>query len=342
MKLNCKINQAEAIRRGFNANTDVCLDIDPITMSREDRDILASRFSNGSYDNPIGTFTATLNEPTLEGLMENIRMVREDTAKRKSDKEAKDLKDIAEAQEQFAARRAFSRSLYVIVPSDNTFNFSKSCFCNSDSGIAEYIEKTTRFVSQSDAYATEWKRLLATPEGVAWTAELNSENAAALDIAKHKAHAEYIGRQRRIAESKAEEEADKNALRQWSLTHGSETLRLRTEENIEWQCLAREEWADDAIRRAGIDTRVPDMDGFNNKQISVINPTAQEIKGLRRIREAIAKIPEAQAIVNLVAYRYTERNDDYHTDEPEVITRNEIAITIRGMHCDVVRYFWAK
>jgi len=43
MKLNCKINQAEALRRGFDTNADACLDIDPTTMSQEDRDILAVR-----------------------------------------------------------------------------------------------------------------------------------------------------------------------------------------------------------------------------------------------------------------------------------------------------------
>ena len=84
------------------------------------------------------------------------------------------------------------------------------------------------------------------------------------------------------------------------------------------------------------------MDGYEYEEIPVTKPTAQQIKALRRIREAIANIPEAKATVELMAYRYTEENDDFHTPEPKVVTRKEIAVTIQGMNCNTCLFFFAK
>jgi hypothetical protein len=337
MKLNCTINQAEAIRRGFDTTQTVTLEVDPSTMSPEDRDVLASRFKAGNnYKESYPAFPANLNEPTLEGLMENIRAVREDAANKKVAKEKQELEDIAKAQEQFASRQGVCYNRYITVKYDGSVDVSQYSLHNSNS--CRYIETKSECRGQSDTYKTEWKRLLTTPEGAAWIEQLDSDNAAAREIAEHEAHAASIKAQRLIAEQKAEEQA----LRHWSLANGSETLRLRTEENLDWQDLAREEWADDAIRRAGIDTPVPILEGYECEEIPVTEPTAQQIRALRRIRDAIAKIPEANATVKLVAYRYTEENDDYHTEEPKVITRKEIAVYICGMHCNSSHFFIAK
>jgi hypothetical protein len=346
MILNCTINQPEAIRRGYDAIKIVPLEVDLSTMCPECRDILASRFKDGHYKEGFAEHPATLNEPTLAGLMENIREVLEYAAKKKTDLEQQDRQDTADAREQFAARLFESRKILVTVASNGTVGFTPMRY---DTTSINYIEKLSQCNLRSDAYAKEWKRLLATPEGVAWTAELDSDNAGAREIAVKEALANHLMAAERTAKADAEKlarlqsaKADVESLRQWSLANGSETLRLRTEEKLDWLGLAREEWAEDAIRRAGIDNPVPDMDGYEHEEIPVTKPTAQEIKALRRIREAMANIPEAKATVELMAFRYTEENDNFHIPEPKVVTRKEIAVTIQGMHCDTCHFFFAR
>lgn len=69
MQITCFVNQTEAIRRGFDANSTVKIEVNPADLSQEQRDVLASKFSNGSYNNHY------LKEPTLKGLMESLDSV---------------------------------------------------------------------------------------------------------------------------------------------------------------------------------------------------------------------------------------------------------------------------
>jgi hypothetical protein len=169
----------------------------------------------------------------------------------------------------------------------------------------------------------EWDRLMATPAGTKWYKEIQEENEFNLGIAEDRAIADHVRRKKEHAEREAQDES----LRQWAIANGSENLSLRAEEDLDWESLARQEWAVDAVRRAGITTPpLTEMKGYSMEAEVVTDPTTQELKALQRFRKAMKAIPEADAEVDLEAIIYTE--DD--TINPNVIKRKEIFVTVCG------------
>lgn len=343
MQLECEINLSEAIRRGYDTQATIILEINPAELNQEDRETLANRFKDGKYYASYPSFTAMLDEPTLEGLLENIRLSSEYSAKKTAEQDQKDARDVAEAREHFAARSTHALNLNVLVYYDGSISIANRYNWGSDvSGHAPYVQQTVDAAWKSSAYQSEWKRLLATPEGVAWLADLDLENIAAKESAICMAQ---ISREKSVAFKSANETAKKEMTeisRKWALANGSETLRLRIEENLDWEPLFREEWADDVIRRAEIGTPLSDKDGFTCTTEDLKEPTAKEIKALRRVRNTLASIPEAIAEVKLVKCEYTGKiNEENYYKEREVISQNELAVTIKGIACEETRYFTA-
>ena len=101
------------------------------------------------------------------------------------------------------------------------------------------------------------------------------------------------------------------------------------EENLEWQDLAREEWTDTAITKAGvIDECVPTMVGYDSESEFDDTPSADQIRTLRRIREALATNPDlSRATLELRKFTYTEETEDYY-ETPDVTTRTEVDVSI--------------
>jgi hypothetical protein len=134
-------------------------------------------------------------------------------------------------------------------------------------------------------------------------------------------------------------------FRQWALTHGSETLSLRAEEGFEWQSLAEGEWADSLITQAGItDTHLPLMPGYDSTSDLSDQPTAAQIKTLRRIREALIKLTDVPTVITLRDFTYAEEipDDDNMDLDREVIYRTEVCVDITTpTGSEVTRYFQA-
>lgn len=74
MQVQVKINQPEAIRRGFNAHSTTRLEVDVATLTQPQRDILAERFKNGELEfqsSPDGWY-AGLRQTDVAGLVEYL------------------------------------------------------------------------------------------------------------------------------------------------------------------------------------------------------------------------------------------------------------------------------
>lgn len=339
MQLTCKVNQAEAIRRGFNTSSTIKLDIDPATLTPEERATLADNFSSGEFKQ--GYSDGQIPEPTVDGFLETLRQL---VAKSNEDKEKEKeryTKSVAIASDSFAKRQTTSRSPQIFA---NLID-GEVKICGQYEGEANTRGRSSyQCLEPYNCYggsATTWADLMQSPEGVAWQAELDQANAAAKAQAEAQAIAHH---HKRVAA--AEAEAEKlAAFHQWALTHGSETLRLRAEEGFEWQSLAEWEWADSLLTKAGItDTPLPEMPGYDQDSSESEQPTAAQIKNLRRFREALAKLTDAPTEVTLRDFTYTENipDEDNMGQDPEVIKRTEVCVDITTpTGKDVTRYFEA-
>lgn len=83
MQIKCNVDQAEAIRRGFSADSTVKLEVEVSALSEAQRIALAHKFSNGAYE----TYgDQRLSTPTVEGLMESLDKLIQATTKDNEDK----------------------------------------------------------------------------------------------------------------------------------------------------------------------------------------------------------------------------------------------------------------
>lgn len=348
MQLTCTIDQPEAIRRGFNTNSTVKLEIDPATLTQGEREILALHFENGEFK--YGSIRPPIPEPTLKGLIEKIaEMATAKAIQREKDAQA-EAKAIATANEQFAARsaRETTELVYAWTASDGTHHtgtLRESPYA-AVTGSATYPCLDARGPSYPTAAENEWDRLLATPEGIAWTASLEATNTAA----RNKAALEAIENLKQTLaanlEKKQRKEAAENQLRQWALTHGSETLRLRTEEGFSWKELAAEEWADALIAKAGITHPMLETpDGYSPDGENAQEPTISQIQSLREIRDLLAATaadtPHKTCLTD-ITYTEDTDEDEYPGDDPDVIHRTEVQVDITcPTGVTVTRYFQA-
>lgn len=341
MQLTCKVNQAEAIRRGFDSNATIKLEINPVTLTPEERATLADNFSYGEFKQ--GHSDRQIPEPTVEGFLETLRGLARKAAEAKVAEEQSRLAQIANTGKNFHERttRATSPQIYA-----NLID-GEVKLCERYGGDIETratlsyarIEPHKEYESDDK----EWSRLLATPEGIAWQAELDAINAEARAKVETDVTTQVHRRVQRLADKALELED----FRQWALTHGSETLRLRVEEGFKWQSLAEGEWADSILTRAGItDTPLPDMLGFDQESEESEQPTAAQIHSLRRIREALASLPDVPTEVAIRDFTYTEEipDEDNMGQDPETIKRTEVCVDIATptpTGSEVTRYFIA-
>lgn len=78
MKLRFHVNQPEAIKRGFDCGSVVKIEVNIPDLSQKHRNIIADRFYKGSVlkepfiDKPITEILLTIQEPTLNGVLETL------------------------------------------------------------------------------------------------------------------------------------------------------------------------------------------------------------------------------------------------------------------------------
>jgi hypothetical protein len=319
MQLTCHVNQSESILRGIETHSTVKLEIDPSSLTSDQRQALADGFKDGVFGPPIP-------QPDISGLLEALDAISQANAQRLAQRAEIDAKGIAEARAMFAARETMSREVRMnAYPDGDSFATSTSVYGDKcERGHAMFTLLSPKAPGWPEAAVTEFRRLLATEEGAAWLAELDALNEAAEAAAKAAAIEDS---KRTIAATKkrqAEESARTSSLRQWALEHGSDSLRLRTEEDIEWLKLAEKEWAIASLRSAGISDEpiFSDSAAWDTDEIE-FEPTDANILALRRFRKAL---PDAE--IKLVCFRYSDTApcdcDQTQFDRPEVQVKIQV------------------
>jgi hypothetical protein len=305
MQLNCPINQAEAIRRGFDTSSTVKLEIDPALLTQDQRDLLAIKFKDGAYE---AYGDDRLPTPTHDGLVESLekQILKSKANAEQAEKRKQDL---------LARFDANPRSVFYYTAYLDSASFY-------DGFQSTWLDDTRR---------DRFELALAEVKAEHQEQQAAKESEEALRLANRQA-------------IETERDAKKETFRQWAITHGSETLRLRAEEGFIWPALAAEEWATAMLAQAGItDTPLTDPEGYTPDCDSLGEPTAEEIKNLRRFRQALATVPELETTVELKIATYTEESDGdhYQPEEPVIITRHEIHVKITTPHGTETRWFQA-
>lgn len=148
-------------------------------------------------------------------------------------------------------------------------------------------------------------------------------------IEQHFAEMKHIEEQKKAAEQQnkdaeklAEAQAKEN-MRQWALQNGTELLKLRIEENMNWYDLANTEYFASIMPDEFIELDEPD-DTWEIK-----NATVEQIKALREVKKYY---PSAR----LMRYKYdlqTEDNADYYyeNDEDRYEHKDVIQINLKSI-----------
>jgi hypothetical protein len=93
MQITCKVNQPEAIRRGFNTNSTVKLEVDVTALTESQRAVLGEYFTDGD-------FRPQLPQPDLAGLVEKLDAISARRAEEQRAEEQKKARDVAREAER--------------------------------------------------------------------------------------------------------------------------------------------------------------------------------------------------------------------------------------------------
>lgn len=102
---------------------------------------------------------------------------------------------------------------------------------------------------------------------------------------------------RRQKEESREEEERVERLRKWGTENGSDLLKARIEENLDWIAMAEEEWADDALVKAS------ELELYVGKDEDCVKDnTAPELETIEKIRAARVDLEEKAGLKNGVHF----------------------------------------
>jgi hypothetical protein len=286
--LHCRIDQAEALRRGYACGANASIAI-PSDLGPEDRELIAASLItiNGG---PALDGNPTLPEPTVAGIVEALRKRAAQKAEREAAAEAARLRKrhetiaaIRDRTETKSVETVYSRTLDAAVYS---------------SGTRYHVVRYTRVwpdVSTMDLAADDPLR----EEIAAWREDCERRNA----VAKAEAEAEA---ERLAQESEAQIAARRAKREAWIAEHGSARLRRLVQEGIEYRAVYRDERL--ALERPGWQwLAIPESD--------LAEPRNAPEAALALLDEARASVPEGTTVA--LHYYRTERqepNPDYDSD----------------------------
>jgi hypothetical protein len=75
MKITCRVNIPEAVRRGFNAEEKMQIEIDVTNLTFRERDTLSSHLMAQNFKNPTTHVWPEIPEPTVKGLQESLAVL---------------------------------------------------------------------------------------------------------------------------------------------------------------------------------------------------------------------------------------------------------------------------
>lgn len=286
MKLKVNVSQKRieaAIAEGIVLNKTIYLDVDLDSLSKEEREVLSRNVEYNVNDNlfiakTINKYSDSkdyyqFNSEKLEDIIEEMKI------KEKVHNEYLEefKKSILKEVEEFLSgksNRIFRTGYY----EDNSGSFD---FKRLENEISEHNSKYGLNID-SDLILKRAKEV-----------EQEIEKIKAENVAKKQAEA---------AAEAAVKEAGKQALKEWALQNGSELLKARIEENMNWYELANKEYFESIIPEGFSRHSNDDYDScwpYNN-------PTLEHIKELREARK--------NKVFTSVELRKCREEDDYGND----------------------------
>lgn len=300
MKITCQVDQTTAILRGCEADATATLDIAVAVLTPLQRKSLAYWFTDGELRRNHSWLR--LPEPSMRGFLEVLNV------------------EVVKQTERDAATRAIAdkKRLEFQNHYDST---SDNCIYISDNGTPKFYTEMTEadlredqrpsMASAFEAFAVRHVKPQAAKELEAKVAE--------------EGYAVPLVSEKLPRASQAEE------IKAWALSHDSETLRLRVDEDFAWRALADEVWTNTTLIQVGIAEPTVDeiKDYEDNADVdNCLHPSAAEVKKLRRFRELLAQIPGSEVELRTVTYSLKREDDDY--GGAEKLVRNELQVSVGG------------
>lgn len=356
LTLTVRIDRAEALRRGHGTTgATTTLTVPTAELDEDARRAIASRLApdgtvvsrylpSGSpepayqctghtvrwtlTDGPTW-LPVTIPEPSIAGVLEAIAA-----------EEAAILTEIAEREAQ-ATAQAEQRRQETQAVLDARRTRERRVGCRETARGDLEVSLAAGWLSDEHYHVADWPyhsdaEVRASPEAVAWEAEL----AEAQKAAEARALAAYRAHLDAEAAAKAEREATRAAgrevLREWARQHGSDLLRARLaheDDGIAWTALARDEWVDSTLRRAGLseDALSEEPEGYEySDSQSAIAPSLDEIQALAYARAQLDG-RDVDAEVKLLRMEYVQADParDYSDDDSDDgLYRVELRVTV--------------
>jgi len=282
--IKCKVNAAEAIRRGFNVTSEVVLNVDVSELSEARRSQLAQKVTK------VGdtlAFSAEIDSPDIAGFEAALdRGIAREEEYRLAD-ERTEANHMVKVERDFAERKVTTqrRSVWAF-EKDGEVRFSDS-WCAAPGRHAEYERRNPEcgVFLRSSAQA-RFRELMASPEGVAWQRQLDESNAQAEEGARLRAVQALKERKEKLRVAEERKKKRLEELRAWVEKEGPVRVRLLLELDYPW-----EEAATDAYCRArvtawgcGSSIVVPSSDE-SVEDLDDMEPTEAALESLKELRE---------------------------------------------------------
>ena len=327
MQITCKVNQAEAIRRGFDCPSTVKLEINPADLTQDERETLALLFAKGELNDRLLHSSLELNEPTVAALREMLatyvarkQQIDEDLRRHEAEVMAEAMEIITSKKTQQSTRStyAWKNTKGVIALTDNSLG---------DPGYkASYSYPFLQPYSPGRS-SNALTQALKSPEGIAWLAELDATNASALAAAE----ARVLEDCRLTCEKSDAKAARRAALAAyWDTTIREHGTALQIERLNRGLIDAQQE-----ARAILVQQLIQNPDGLPlahsdpaNREYEDKTPLTDEDMALILRYEAATPGSSAE----LITCTYSPAHDPYEEDTPEVETTTELWLTLPHNH----------
>ena len=229
MQLLCNVDQAAAIRNGFNASSTVTLDVDIPSLTDPEREIIAERFCDGKLRD------FNLEKPTPEGLREAMQKAitaQEEARKGKATREQKAREYVMRVVQARETAKTGTMA-FVSAIRDSTGNIVKGRhgFDRGMCGCASY----SRFLpcgGPSYTTAEQAEAMKNSVEYQEWIKELNEKTNEAEEAALKVAEEDLLNKEAGVKAAQEKEELHDHLRMAVIVQKGTELQKTRLERGL--------------------------------------------------------------------------------------------------------------
>lgn len=269
MKIRISIDKVEALKAGKDKYGPIVVDVPAESLTLEQRIELAEYTACRSQEQPQADFYLDTHRSPTQGISEGspdaVRLIldrlieirRTDEAK-KAEEKAKKIADFRKRFSEDPRKAAISWTAYREVEP------------------AKLLEEIPEL---SDAL--QWAKSECN--------KIEQEQAIAKIKNQEQEEKKKELERKRLAEIKAQKEADENVLREWAEANGSDLLKARIADKFEWIGMAEKEFTASVVVELGEEIDIPDHE--KNEELERTTPTLPEIQRLREVRKLLEEKP---------------------------------------------------